>query len=251
MLTESTVNKLYEMRLSVMAQSFRDQCLDAELGGLPFEERFGLLVDSEWAARKNNRLTRLIQKVGFTCTDACVENIEYHADRKLDKAQILRLAAGNYIQESHNIIILGATGSGKTYLSNALGMSACRSFYPVRYVRLPDLLGELAIARAEGNYRKVIKAYKQVRLLILDEWLLFNLKETEARDMLEIVESRYKRASTIFCSQFEIGGWYDKIGEPTLADAISDRIVHDSYNIIINGGTSMRERKGIVTDKTP
>lgn len=251
MLTESTVNKLYEMRLSVMAQSFRDQCLDAELGGLPFEERFGLLVDSEWAARKNNRLTRLIQKAGFTCTDACVENIEYHADRKLDKAQILRLAAGNYIQESHNIIILGATGSGKTYLSNALGMSACRSFYPVRYVRLPDLLGELAIARAEGNYRKVIKAYKQVRLLILDEWLLFNLKETEARDMLEIVESRYKRASTIFCSQFEIGGWYDKIGEPTLADAISDRIVHDSYNIIINGGTSMRERKGIVTDKTP
>ncbi len=113
------------------------------------------------------------------------------------------MAAGNYIQEGHNIIILGATGSGKTYLSNALGMSACRNFYQVRYVRLPDLLGELAIARVEGSYRKTIKAYKQVRLLILDEWLLFNLKETEARDLLEIVESRYKRASTIFCSQFE------------------------------------------------
>jgi len=251
MLTEATVNKLYEMRLNVMAQVFRDQCQDAGLAGLPFEERFGLLVDSEWAARKNNRLTRLIRRADFAFTDACVENIEYHADRKLDKAQIMRLAAGNYIQERHNIIILGATGSGKTYLSNALGMGACRNFYPVKYVRLPDLLGELAIARVEGSYRKVIKAYKQVRLLILDEWLLFNLKESEARDLLEIVESRYKRASTIFCSQFEIGGWYDKIGEPILADAISDRIVHDSYTIVIAGEISMRERKGLSADKTP
>lgn len=249
MLTDATVNKLYEMRLGVMAQAFRDQCLDADLLQLPFEERFGLLVDSEWASRKSNRLTRLIRKADFAFTEACVEDIEYHADRRLDKAQIMRLAAGNYIQEGHNIIILGATGSGKTYLSNALGMSACRNFYPVRYVRLPDLLGELAIARAEGGYRKAIKAYKQVKLLILDEWLLFSLKEGETRDLLEIVEARYKRASTIFCSQFEIGGWYDKIGEPTLADAISDRIVHDSYTIVIGGETSMRERKGI--SKTP
>lgn len=251
MLTESTVNKLFEMRLSIMAQAFRDQCQDVGLSGLPFEERFGLLVDSEWAARKNNRLTRLIRNADFAFTEACVEDIEYHADRRLDKAQITRLAAGNYIQEGHNIIILGATGSGKTYLSNALGMSACRNFYQVRYVRLPDLLGELAIARVEGSYRKTIKAYKQVRLLILDEWLLFNLKETEARDLLEIVESRYKRASTIFCSQFEVGGWYDKIGEPTLADAISDRIVHDSHTIVIGGEISMRERKGLSTDNTP
>jgi len=243
MLTESTVNKLYEMRLSVMAQAFRDQCQDVDLSVLPFEERFGLLVDSEWAARRNNQLTRLIRKADFVFTEACVENIEYHADRRLDKTQILRLAAGNYIREGHNIIILGATGSGKTYLANALGMSACRNFYPVRYVRLPELLGELAIARAEGNYRKVIKSYKQVKLLILDEWLLFNLKESEARDLLEIIEGRYKRASTVFCSQFEIGGWYDKIGEPILADAISDRIVHDSYTIVISGETSMRERK--------
>ena len=245
MLTDATVSKLYEMRLGVMAQTFRDQCLDSSMSQLPFEERFGILVDSEWASRKSSRLTRLIRKAGFAFTEACAENIEYHPDRRLDKAQIMRLASGSYIQEGHNIIILGATGSGKTYLSNALGMGACRNFYPVRYVRLPDLLGELAIARGEGNYRKVIKAYKQVKLLILDEWLLFSLKETEARDLLEIVESRYKRASTIFCSQFEIGGWYDKIGEPTLADAISDRIVHDSYTIVISGDISMRERKGI------
>jgi len=142
MLTESTVNKLYEMRLKVMAQLFRDQCQDAGLTGLAFEERFGLLVDSEWATRKNNRLARLIRKAGFAVSDACVEGIEYHADRRLDKAQIMRLAAGNYILEGHNIIILGATGSGKTYLSNALGISACRNFYEVKYVRLPELLGE-------------------------------------------------------------------------------------------------------------
>lgn len=189
MLNYNTVTKLHEMKLSIMAQVFRGQLRDPDLSALSFEERFGLLVDAEWTARKNNRLTRLIKKADFVFNDACVENIEYYDDRKLDKLQIARLATCNYIQESHNIIILGATGSGKTYLSNALGMAASRNFYTVKYVRVPDLLGELAISRGEGTYRKVIKAYKQVKLLILDEWLLFPLKESEARDLLEIVES--------------------------------------------------------------
>lgn len=248
MLNETTVNKLHEMKLSVMAQSFREQAMDNNFAAMSFEERFGLLVDAEWTTRKNNRLVRLIRNADFAFNDACIENIEYHSDRNLDKSQIARLSTCNYIQECHNIIILGATGSGKTYISNAFGMTASRNFYTVKYVRIPDLLGELAVARGEGTYRRVIKQYKQVKLLILDEWLLFPPKESEARDLLEIVEARHKKAATIFCSQFEVGGWYHKIGEPTLADAICDRIVHDSYTIVIGGKDSMRKRKGIKED---
>jgi len=245
MLNESTISKLHEMRLGVMAQAFRDQMKDSGFYRMSFEERLGLLVDAEWAVRKNNRMARLIKNADYAISAACVEDIEYHPARKLDKTQITRLATCNYIQEHHNLVILGATGSGKTYISNAFGMAASRNFYTVRYVRLPDLLSELAIARGEGSYRKVIKQYKQVKLLILDEWLLFPLKESEARDLLEIVESRHKKASTIFCSQFDVAGWHLKIGEPTLADAICDRIVHDSYTIMIEGD-SMRKRKGIL-----
>lgn len=244
MLNDNTITKLHEMHLRVMAQAFRDQMKNGNFFEMPFEERFGLLVDTEWATRKSNRLTRMIKKAEYAITNACVEDIEYHPDRKLDKAQIARLATCNYVQEYHNILILGATGSGKTYISCAFGMAANRNFYMVKYVRLPDLLNDLAISRGDGTYRKVIKHYKQVNLLILDEWLLFPLKESETRDLLEIVESRHKRASTIFCSQFDVAGWHLKIGEPALADAICDRIVHDSYTIMIEGD-SMRKKKGI------
>jgi DNA replication protein DnaC len=245
MLDNNTAAKLHEMRLGAMAAAFQRQIDDKATAELSFEERFGMLVDSEWTFRKNNRLIRLLRGANFTCPGACLEDIDYHSGRQLDKALITRLSSCNYINDCHNIIMLGATGSGKTYIASAFGVTASRNFYTVRYVRLPDLLGELAIARAEGNYRKILKQYRKVKLLILDEWLLYPLKETEARDLLEIVESRYKNSSTIFCSQFEVGGWRQKIGEPTLADAICDRIVHDSYTIVIRSDESMRKRNGI------
>jgi DNA replication protein DnaC len=161
MLSNNTITKLHEMKLNVMAKTFHSQLTDSSFNELPFEERFGLTVDAEWAARKTNRLTRLIKNAGYDLHSACIEDIEYHADRKLDKALIARLSTCSYIEQHHNIIVMGATGNGKTYISSALGMAANRNFYTVKYARLPDMLGELAVARAEGRHDKAVKLYKQ------------------------------------------------------------------------------------------
>ena len=244
MLNETTVTKLNEIHLGVMAQHFRQQLLNQAMNEIAFEERFGLLVDAEWSGRKSNRLKRLIKNASYSISTACVENIAYHADRKLDKTMIARLETCSYIHENHNVIIMGATGVGKTYLACALGIAANRNFFPVKYVRLPDLFSDLAIARAKGAYRKEIKQYAKVKLLILDEWLLFPLQETETRDLLEIIEARHNQGSIVFCSQFDVAAWHAKIGEPILADAVCDRIAHNSYMIVLSGD-SMRKRNGI------
>jgi DNA replication protein DnaC len=244
MVREATIQHLHEMRLSGMAESYRSQNSDPTLKDLSFDERFGMMVDKEWSKRKNNRLSRLISQAGFPMK-ACIEDIEYHADRKLDKELIGRLATCKYVEERHNVIILGASGAGKTYFSCALGLAACRHFHSVKYTRLPELLNDLAVARGEGMYRKVDAAYGKVNLLILDEWLLLPLQEEETRDLLEIVELRHKKGSTIFSSQFRAEGWHGKIGEGPLADAILDRIIYDSYTVVIDGEESMRKKKGL------
>lgn len=227
MLTETTITKLREMRLSVMASALKDQLADSQFQNMAFEDRLGLLVDAEWNTRKNNHLQKLIRQATFSDPSACLENVEYLPDRNLKREEILRFGTCNYIHEHHNILLLGATGSGKTYLACALGMAAARQFLTVKYIRLPDLLVDFNIARGNGSIRKLMTQYKKYALLIIDEWLLYPLKETEARDLLEIMEARYKKASTVLCSQFDIPGWREKLSDPILADAICDRIVHD------------------------
>jgi len=244
MLNCETTEKLRSMNLGTMARYFDKQLSDANISSLTFEERFSMLVDVEWTTRRNNRLKRLIRAANYSETEAALEDIDYAPDRALDRALLERLSSCDYILKCRNVILLGATGSGKTYISSALGMKASRSFMTVRYIRLPELLTDLAIARSEGTYKKVLKTYKTVSLLIIDEWLLTPLKDTEARDLLEIVEGRYHKGSTIFCSQFDVKGWHEKIGDHTLADAIVDRIVHDAYTITIKGKESMRKKNG-------
>lgn len=246
MLDNNTVTKLREMKLNVMADIFKEQMADPKYQSMSFEDRFGMLVDRQWQTRKNNRLKSLIKQANFSVSSACIEDIDYGSGRNLDKNLILLLSKCDYINNHNSVIILGATGTGKTYLACALGMAAVRNFIQVKYIRLPELLTEIAIARSSNTmYTKTIPQYQKYPLLIIDEWLLHDLTEMEARDLLEIMEYREKCASTIFCSQFDIRGWREKIKNRIVADAVCDRIVHKSYVIEIEAKDSMRKLNGI------
>lgn len=252
MTKQATIDKLIEMRLTSMAEAFRSQESDSKVRELSFEDRFGLLVDTEYSSRKNNRLRRLVKKAEFDQPSASVMDIDYTSGRKLNRDLITRLASCDYITEHHNVFITGATGSGKSYMACALGMEACKHYYNTKYVRIPELFMELKAARENNCYRKVMAKYANPILLILDEWLLIKPDDTEQQDILELLHRRRKKSSTIFCSQYRHEGWYEQLGGDAspLADAILDRIVHDGYVINIepidpSRDISMREVYGL------
>ena len=225
MTNQSTIDKLIEMHMTPMADAFRVQKDDPSMKEVPFEDRFGMLVDTEYTARKNNRLKRLIRKAEFEQPDASIADIDYGHNRKLNRTLIERLATCEYITEYRNIFITGATGSGKTYMACAFGMEACKHYYTVKYVRMPDLLIDLKSAKDAGRFTDVLKKYTNPTLLILDEWLLLKLSEDDAPNLLELIHKRRKHSSTIFCSQFREEGWYNKLGgkDSPLSDASSGR----------------------------
>lgn len=252
MINQATIDKLIEMKLTSMADAFRIQEDDPSMKEVSFEDRFGLLVDTEYANRKNNRLKRLIKNAQFDQPSASIADIDYTSGRKLNKDLIKRLASCEYIADYRNIFITGATGSGKSYMACAFGMEACKHYYSTKYVRLPDLLIDLKISRDNGTYHKVMSKYANPILLILDEWLLMKPTEQEQQDIFELLHRRRKRSSTIFCSQYSKEGWYEQLGgdDSPLADAILDRIVHDGYVIDIvpldpSRDLSMREVYGL------
>lgn len=248
-MNQQTIDMLTGMKMTAMAAEFVNQLQDPAFNELGFEERLGMLVTAEWNRRQTNKVNRLIRGAHFSTPSATMEGIEYYEDRKLDKAQMLRLSTCKYIEEGHHVILKGASGNGKTYIACALGNAACRRFKKVSYIRMPELLDEMSIARSSGELKKLLTAYKKVDLLILDEWLIRPLTPQESYDLLEIAEARCNR-SMIFCTQYQSEGWYTRIdpnpeSDSPVSEAIMDRIIHNSYEIMVEGRISMRERKGL------
>lgn len=248
MMTQATTSKLHEMKLFGMAHAFEIQLENPQSGKLSFEERFGLLVDQEHTYRDNRRLQRLLKAAKLRET-ACVEDIDYRAERGLDRAEIASLSLCNWIQHGHNLIVTGPTGSGKTWMACALATQACRLGMTVSFQRLPLLLEDLAVSHGDGSFRKRLGQLGKVDLLILDDFGLAALNAIGRNDMLEIIESRSGAMATLITSQLPVDRWHDYLsgGNPTVADAILDRLVSGSQRLEIKGESMRKKRKRTVT----
>lgn len=239
MLNEQTIQRLFEMRLKGMAIAFKEQMNQPEVTGLSFEERLAMLVDREYTVREERGLTRRL-KTAKLKQPACLEDIDYHHPRGLDRHVIRGLSTCQWIKDHQNIIITGPTGVGKTYLACAFANKACRIGYTALYTRLSRLLHNISIARADGSYVRLLDKLARTDILVIDDWGVAPLNEMERREFLEVIDDRQDSRSTIITSQLPITNWHDNIGDPTIADAILDRLLHNSHRIPLEG-ESMRK----------
>lgn len=234
MLNNATIDKLLIMKLKIMADAYIVQEQDPAYRDISFSDRFAMLVDAQYNQRQDNRMKRLVKAASLDQPDASIMNIDYHSGRNLNRRMIQKLATCEYIMDSLNIFITGATGSSKTYLACALGMEALKQYITVKYVRLSDFLLECTIAWDERRYDKVLQTYAKPKLLIIDEWLAMKPDANDLHAIKELVHRRRRKSSTIFCSQILKEGWYQALsGEDTEAEAILDRITYDGYDINI------------------
>lgn len=248
MLNHPTLDKLQTLRLTGMVKALSEQMHMPDIADLSFEERLGLLVDREMTERHDRRLQTRLRQAKLRL-NASLEDIDYRHPRGLDKSLMLSLASCQWVRDRRNILLTGPTGIGKTWIACALGHAACRGGYTTRYLRLPRLLHELPIAKGDGRYPKLMASLAKTDVLILDDWALAKLNDDHRRDVLEVLEDRHDRRSTLVSSQFPLEHWHEAIGNPTLADAILDRLVHNAYKIILQG-ESMRKHRASLTTET-
>jgi len=239
MLTQPLLDKLSQLGLAGFRTALEEQRHNPQYADLTFEERLGLLLDIEATRRTNNRLTRRIQAARFPLT-ATMLDLDLSARRGLKRAQVLHLAQSEWVNQRLNLLVLGATGVGKTFLTCALGRAACEAGYTVRYERTSRLLQALALAQADGSYPQLMRQLARVHLLILDDWLRDPLSRPQARELLEILDDRYGRSATAVVTQVPVADWHSRIPDPTLSDALLDRLIHNAYRLELEG-ESMRK----------
>ena len=241
MLTQQTLDKMNAMKLAAMAECFQQQLGAGEYAKLSFEERVGLLVDNEWTAREQRKLMRRLRSAKIRYT-ASLENVDFKQPRGLNRQQVLSLGSCSWIQEGHNLLLLGPTGIGKSYLTSAFVERACRRGFNARYVRMPRLLHEIAVGRGDGSYTRLLTRLAKLDLLAIDDWMIAPLRDAERRDLMEVIEDRSEQASTLIATQLPVQDWHGVIGDPNQADAICDRLVHNAHRIELKGHTKRRTK---------
>jgi DNA replication protein DnaC len=246
MLSQPLLEKLSALRLHGFRQAFEEQMETPHYAELAFEERLGLLVDREWVRRENNRIHRALKAARFHLC-ATVEDLDLSPRRGLERRLVLELAQAQWVRQHLNVVVLGSTGAGKTYLACALGQAACRQGVSVRYLRTSRLLQQFAHAHADGSYPKLLDTLARSQLLILDDWLRDPLTATQTRDLLEVLDDRFGQRATLLASQVPVPDWHERFPDPTLADALLDRFIHNAYRLELQGESQRKLRSALGT----